>query len=271
MLVVTETIGTLAGNLTIKYKYNGFPSDLFLMLETVGATLTIVSETETMTNVTLPDFLKLDMNKKIIQSVELQQLDKSYAIKTYKIMARAQNTHAYVNAGFLFKLSDDDSGKITEKPTVVFGHITSEFIHATKTEDYLNGKVIYDEKVMKEAIRILDTELNPVAEPPDASPEYRKGLAKALLYKFLLSLSADRVNSLYKSGGDLLSRPLSSGVQTYQTDKSLWPLNQPIPKIEALYQTAGKTKSTLITTHAACLMCSCVDACFYSVTCKMPH
>ncbi|XP_063225147.1 uncharacterized protein LOC134532557 [Bacillus rossius redtenbacheri] len=239
--VPVRNIGTIAGNLTMKYKYNAFPSDVFLILETVGATLTIVSATETTKNVTLLDYLKLDMTKKVIKSIEFPQLDTSYAIKTYKIMSRAQNTHANVNAGFLFKLSEDDSGKLTQKPTVVFGHITSEFVHATKTEAYLDGKVIYDEKVMKEAVRILDSELAPTAEPPDASPEYRKGLAKALLYKFLLSLASDRVNSRYKTGGEILSRPLSSGRQTYQTDKSLWPLNQPIPKIEAQYQTAGET------------------------------
>lgn len=34
-------VGTIAGNLTIKHQHNEFPSDLFLLLETIGAKLVI--------------------------------------------------------------------------------------------------------------------------------------------------------------------------------------------------------------------------------------
>lgn len=34
-------IGTLAGNLMLKHTYNQFPSDIFVILETAGAKLTI--------------------------------------------------------------------------------------------------------------------------------------------------------------------------------------------------------------------------------------
>lgn len=56
-----------------------------------------------------------------------------------------------------------------------------------------------------------------------------------ILYQAILSLAPD-VNPLYKSGGDTLLRPVSRGTQTYDTDKSVWPLNQPVPKLEALAQ-----------------------------------
>lgn len=39
-----------------------------------------------------------------------------------------------------------------------------------------------------------------------------------------------------------MERPLSKGTQTFDTDKSLWPLNKPIPKIEALIQCSGEAK-----------------------------
>lgn len=41
MVTLLLQIGTLAGNLSIKYDHNEFPSDIFTILEAVGATLTI--------------------------------------------------------------------------------------------------------------------------------------------------------------------------------------------------------------------------------------
>lgn len=39
--VAVRNIGTLAGNLSIKHQHNEFPSDIFLIFETVGAKLVI--------------------------------------------------------------------------------------------------------------------------------------------------------------------------------------------------------------------------------------
>lgn len=43
-----------------------------------------------------------------------------------QIMPRAQNAHAHVNAGFLFKL--DGTGKVLEKPNIIFGGINEHFV-----------------------------------------------------------------------------------------------------------------------------------------------
>lgn len=47
-------------------------------------------------------------------------------------------------------------------------------------------------------------------------------------------------SSLVMSGGELLSRPLSSGQQNYDTNKNLWPLQQPIGKLEGIAQVGRK-------------------------------
>lgn len=47
----------------------------------------------------------------------------------------------------------------------------------------MNGKNLFDRKILRTALKILDTELHPDQVLPDASPEYRKGMAEALLYK----------------------------------------------------------------------------------------
>lgn len=41
-------------------------------------------------------------------------------------MPRAQNAHAHVNAGFLFKL--DARGIVLEKPNIIFGGIRHDFV-----------------------------------------------------------------------------------------------------------------------------------------------
>jgi hypothetical protein len=66
----------------------------------------------------------------------------------------------------------------------------------------VNGKNLFDRKVLRTALKILDTELHPDHVLPDASPEYRKGLAEALFYKvtpillqlFLFQFSQDFIN-----------------------------------------------------------------------------
>lgn len=47
------------------------------------------------------------------------------------------------------------------------------------------------------------------------------------------------VTSRHVSGGTILQRPLSSGIQEFGTQKENWPLSEPIIKLEALAQTSG--------------------------------
>ncbi|XP_068084723.1 uncharacterized protein [Anabrus simplex] len=240
--VPVRNTGTLAGNLSIKHQHREFPSDIFLMLETVGAKLEIGSSCNRVQTVELPEYLNMNMDRKLILNVNLPSLDPTYVVRTYKVMPRAQNSHAYVNAGFCFKLNRKKNGQVLEKPRIVFGGINPEFIHAVFTEEYLNGKELINQAVLKDALCILHSELKPDHVLPDASPEYRKGLAEALFYKFVLSLNPLGLCKSFVSGGQLLKRELSSGKQKYQTDSSEWPINKPVIKMEAHVQTSGEAE-----------------------------
>ena len=55
-------------------------------------------------------------------------------------------------------------------------------IHASATENYLVGKSL-DQNTIKGAMETLENEVQPVKEPRDGDPMYRKNLAQALLYK----------------------------------------------------------------------------------------
>ncbi|XP_039304286.1 xanthine dehydrogenase 1 isoform X2 [Solenopsis invicta] len=238
--VPVRNMGSIAGNLMIKHAHHEFPSDLFLMLETAGTQIHILEAPGAKNSMMLQDFLKIDMRHKIIYSVVLPALTDDYEYRSYKIMPRAQNAHAHVNAGFLFKL--DGGGKVLEKPNILFGGINEHFLHATETEQLLVGKSILDKQVVKTALETLHNELQPDHVLPDYSPEFRKTLAEGLFYKFVLSVKPDNVNSKFRSGGTILQRGLSSGIQDYDTDKNIWPVSKPTIKLEAIQQTSGEAQ-----------------------------
>lgn len=123
-------------------------------------------------------------------------------------MIRAQNAHAYVNAGFSLDVQDDQ----IVSARICYGGINPSFVRAVKTEKYLVGKNLYTNDVLKEALRFLDSELHPDSELLDASPEYRKNLALALFYKFVLSTAPqNKITPINLSGGLTIERPTSSG------------------------------------------------------------
>ncbi|GLV36465.1 Aldehyde oxidase 3 [Carabus blaptoides fortunei] len=51
-----------------------------------------------------------------------------------------------------------------------------------------------------------------------------------------------KVNPLYQSGGARLERELSTGTQIYQTHEELYPLTQPVVKLEAMIQCSGEAQ-----------------------------
>lgn len=133
-------------------------------------------------------------------------------------MPRAQNAHAHVNAGFLFKLGG--SGKVLTKPNIIIGGINANFVsdiivclfapafklrltvvlhrfsqlHASETENFLVGKSIFDKDVVEEALVKLDGEMKPDHVLPDYSPQFRKTLAEGLLFKVLAIVLLNHVD-----------------------------------------------------------------------------
>ncbi|XP_064073184.1 uncharacterized protein LOC113399628 [Vanessa tameamea] len=237
--VPVRNIGTIGGNLYMKFVNNEFPSDLFLLFETVGAMITIADAPNKSDTVTLIDFLKLDMKGKIIVNVMLPPLSQCCFVKTFKIMPRSQNAHAIINAGFLFKFKHDQG--ILEKAKIVYGNVNPKFVHATKTEESLKDKDPFADDVLKITLETLYGEIDPDTAPPEPSSEYRKLLAVSLYYKAILSLCPEtKIDKRYRSGGDVIKRHTSKGMQSYDTDESVWPLNKPVPKLEALVQCSGE-------------------------------
>lgn len=79
-------IGTIAGNLMTKHRYREFPSDIFLILETIGAKLVLANSSTDVKPVDVQSFLDQDMNKRVLLTVSLPALDcDTFVLCTYKV------------------------------------------------------------------------------------------------------------------------------------------------------------------------------------------
>ena len=87
-----------------------------------------MSQTGAKRQLNLTEFLQTDMQGKIILNLTLPPLSKDYVIKTFKIMPRSANAHAYINAGFRAKIQ---SNKIIERPTIIYGGIRPSLVIET--------------------------------------------------------------------------------------------------------------------------------------------
>ncbi|XP_072939910.1 xanthine dehydrogenase-like [Epargyreus clarus] len=237
--IPVRNLGTIGGNLYLKHTHNEFQSDVFLLFEVVGGMITIAEGVNKRKTITLTEFLGTDMEGKVIINAMLPPLSQCCTVKTYKIMPRSQNAHAIVNAGFMMKFHRNSH--LLENMTIVYGGISPKFIHATKTESVVVGKDPYTEETLRLALLTLSEELQPEEAPPEPSAAYRKMLAIALYYKAILNTCPNnKIDPKFRSGGNTIKRETSKGTQIFDTDKFLWPLNQPIPKIEALVQCGGE-------------------------------
>ncbi len=141
----------------LKHAHKEFPSDLFIVLETVGAKITIskhrliliekfphqhllflltslltfnilVNRNREMKELSLSQFLETDMNGKVLLLIKFIPLSTDHVVKSFKIMPRSCNAHAYINAGFCAKISREDVVQIIGKPTIIYGGIRSSLV-----------------------------------------------------------------------------------------------------------------------------------------------
>lgn len=223
-----------------KQKHNEFPSDVFVSLDTADARLTIIDCDNKRSLVTMTQFLKLNMFKKVLYNVVLPSIGSEFIFRSYKVSVRIQNAHAYVNAGFSFRLSKD--GKVVSS-RICYGGISPSFTHAFNTEKILVGCDLFTNQTIQSALASLNGELHPNWVLPDAQPEYRKNLALALFYRFIISTCPkEKLKGINFSGATPMTRNISSGLQTFQTIEKNWPLTKPVEKYEGLQQTSGEVK-----------------------------
>ncbi|XP_061392406.1 uncharacterized protein LOC133327888 [Musca vetustissima] len=238
--VPVRNMGTLAGNLSLKHQYPEFPSDIYVVFEALNVNVVLKNAADQEQTVSLTEYLKTSMNKKIIKSFILKPYSNDeYLFESYKIMPRAQNAHAYVNAAFLIKVQKPDF--IVQFARISFGGLSPEFSRAKQLENSLMNKPLFKAETAQSAFATLKNEVKANLVLPEPSPEYRTILANGLFYKFLLAHApAGAIHESFLSGGSILKRPVSSGKQTFEFNDSCLPLKKPTVKHEGLMQCSGE-------------------------------
>ncbi|EDV43518.1 uncharacterized protein Dana_GF16483 [Drosophila ananassae] len=258
--VPVRNSGTLAGNISIKKQHPEFPSDIFISFEALDVKILTAKKATEEQQLTMSEYLSLNDRKLVLKGFILPAYPKdTYTYDSYKIMPRAQNAHAYVNAAFLLELETDSKVKSAR---ICFGGIRPDFVHASAVEKLLVGQNPYENNSVEQTFNKLGEVIEPDEVLPDASPAYRSKLACGLLYKFLLkhAPSAD-ISEKFRSGGQILERPLSSGLQLFQTQKKSYPVTQAVEKVEGMIQCSGEaTYMNDVLTTSNAVHCAFVGA-----------
>ncbi|XP_075144826.1 uncharacterized protein LOC142219935 [Haematobia irritans] len=238
--VPVRNMGTLAGNMSIKHQYPDFPSDIYVVFEALDVHVVVQIVAGKEQTMSVAEYLKMPMSKKIIKSFILRPYDSNeYLYESYKIMPRAQNAHAHVNAAFLLHVQKPDY--IVKSARITYGGLSSGFARATNLEERLLNKTLFTTENVRSAFNAMQKEITAEEVLPEPSPEYRIKLAHGLFYKFLLANApSDRVAKEFSSGSQILKRPVSTAKQTFEVHGNCLPLKKATDKHEGLLQCSGE-------------------------------
>ncbi len=257
---IVRNMASLAGNtmLVARNVTSGypFPSDLFVALAVLETELSVSLKGD-IQKIPILDFLeKYNKNKAfqqqaIIVAYHIPMTNEGDFVQTFKVAIRLENSHSLANAGFKVNL---DKNKCIKNALLVVGGIDTKPFRASKTEDFLLGK-IFTAKTMEGALQVLSIELQNVIQnlpkwfldlPSEGvSNDYRKSLVESYFYKYFIEIlqeiSPNEVPEVDNSAPQIaFDRPVSKGTQEYSSYKDEYPINLPIIKLTAFEQATGE-------------------------------
>jgi xanthine dehydrogenase/oxidase len=247
-----RNIGSIGGNVMMTRAQaetdSPFPSDVYLVLATLGASITIASRSgnKTYPIMELPAPAALPGDA-IALSFHVPYSTEADQIETFKVSYREQNSHAIVNAGF--RVAFERKG--VRDATLFIGGLTNMPSRMTKTEALLAGKK-WDNATLQAALDSIAAEVAGVITPMPGSQflpaGYRESLGESLFYKYFLGVALElfpkEVEPANRSGGEVYVRPLSGATQDIHTYPAEAPIGEPILKTTAFIQASGEQRYT---------------------------
>jgi len=220
-----RSAGTWAGNLHLASLYPDFPSDLYLSLLALDATITYrtAPDLQLLANVPIHTFVtNPPLPVAFIDSVTLPMAHPATTARRFKLTQRARNAHAHVN---FFG---------TTSPThtrIAIGGVTSRVSLLPKTALSLQTGLPFPDILATFLAELKSLTLN-------TNPSLLVSPA------FLLKAASGCLLKYYASLPESLPRPLSSSTQAFTIDPDLLPVTAPVPKIAARLQASGEAKYT---------------------------
>ncbi len=246
--VQVRSVATIGGNLMITRQNaasaNPFPSDLYMVLATLGAQVGLIPSDparnpEAGPILQLPDFDSTPGGY-VLLWVQLPLTRENEYVKTYKVARRTQNSHAIVNAGF--RVHFDANDKVADA-SVVLGGIAGMPLAVDVSSLVRQPWTWPTWQLLEEAVAAA-AKAGIVPMPDGVSDQYRLDLAVNLALKFFvwlaLQVNPTIVQSDWASAGEDYVRPVSSG-QTHLTSyPDEWPVGEAIPSLSSDIQTTGE-------------------------------
>jgi xanthine dehydrogenase/oxidase len=260
---IVRNAASLAGNtmLVVRNAIKGtpFPSDLFTVLASLGAELSVSLDREVL-KLAILDFVERYHAERdfartaIITTYHIPLTAAQEHVRAYKVALREENAHSVANACFKVRLNADAT---VAEASLVLGGIAAVAFHAKKSEQVLRGRA-WNAETLTLALKELATDVDEAYSayrdrlkvlPYDGIPEeYRRQLAESFFYKFFVHLAEivtpGTVPSRDQSAGKIFQRPVSKGTQSFETYKDEYPVSRPIIKLSAFEQATGEARYT---------------------------
>lgn len=197
-LATTEVrnVGSIGGNFYIARECE-FPSDLLIVLITLGATVKIAGPTDDSHSIqersmTIMEFLQeegiLD-GANIIYEVKIPiAVRKNVFIRTYKVSHRPQNSHPIINGGFSVKVEENRFQDVC----IVFGNIAKKICRMSTTEKWMQDNCTPTTlaKQLPQLLSVLEEELQSIVIPKKVTTEeFRVDTACNLFFKYLVKMA----------------------------------------------------------------------------------
>jgi xanthine dehydrogenase/oxidase len=260
--VQVRSVGTVGGNLMLGNLYDTFPSDIGLLFEMLGTSITVADATAT-SPLTMAQFIGYPsaMTGKVLVSFSVPPAGLSAGQRelcfSHKAMLRKVNSHAIVN--FALRLVVTTATNTIVSATLRYGGIArGQYVAATAAESALAGTVLGDNAQLQVVLTALDA-VAALADPAFERTAFRQSLVKTLFYKGMLQAAA-ALDASASGGTPILPpsaklahaaanfvRPISSGVWEVSGGETpaLYPLTQPgLHKPKAMQQVTGTAPFT---------------------------
>ncbi|GMI18507.1 hypothetical protein TrLO_g14861 [Triparma laevis f. longispina] len=249
--------GTWAGNLCMAAKYGDFPSDVYLTLTALNATVAVRTlQGQVLANVPVQHFCQnqqMQENTSILLSASFSSIpfptsspNSTTIARRFKVTQRARNAHAHVNCFIVAEI--DNSSNVVMNSRVVFGGVTNTISLAPKTADSLVNTSL-NEVSLSHTLQTFEKELlndlGGINSNPEllVSQQFLLSTAKNCLYKFFLYANEQNLpTDLIGASDESIPRAVSSGLQSFGVDVDTLPVTAPVPKLSARLQASGEAK-----------------------------